>query len=65
MLLLLGGVGGIEEYRVIEAVKNGITRKLPIVAWWRTAVDSRMPRPVAALRHRTLDGRDAELKLYR
>jgi ATP citrate (pro-S)-lyase len=32
MLLLLGEVGGIEEYRVIDAVKNGIIRK-PIVAW--------------------------------
>lgn len=32
MLVLLGEVGGIEEYRVIEAVKKGIIRK-PIVAW--------------------------------
>ena len=32
MLVLLGEVGGIEEYRVIEAVKNGTIRK-PIVAW--------------------------------
>ncbi|TFY51844.1 hypothetical protein EVJ58_g10350, partial [Rhodofomes roseus] len=32
MLVLLGEVGGVEEYRVIEAVKKGIIRK-PIVAW--------------------------------
>ena len=32
MLVLLGEVGGIEEYRVIDAVKNGIIKK-PIVAW--------------------------------
>ncbi|MCJ1311927.1 citrate synthase [Agyrium rufum] len=32
LLLLLGEVGGIEEYRVIEAVKNGTITK-PIVAW--------------------------------
>lgn len=32
MLVLLGEVGGIEEYRVIEAVKNGKIKK-PIVAW--------------------------------
>ncbi|WVR04638.1 hypothetical protein IAU60_001649 [Kwoniella sp. DSM 27419] len=32
LLLLLGEVGGIEEYRVIEAVKQGIIKK-PIVAW--------------------------------
>ena len=32
MLVLLGEVGGIEEYRVIEAVKKGIITK-PIVAW--------------------------------
>ncbi|KAF8067970.1 citrate synthase-like protein [Lyophyllum atratum] len=32
MLVLLGEVGGIEEYRVIEAVKRGIIKK-PIVAW--------------------------------
>jgi ATP citrate (pro-S)-lyase len=32
MLVLLGEVGGIEEYRVIEAVKNGVIKK-PIVAW--------------------------------
>ncbi|KDQ60404.1 hypothetical protein JAAARDRAFT_32808 [Jaapia argillacea MUCL 33604] len=32
MLVLLGEVGGIEEYRVIEAVKKGEIRK-PIVAW--------------------------------
>lgn len=32
MLVLLGEVGGIEEYRVIEAVKTGKIRK-PIVAW--------------------------------
>ncbi|MBZ4040728.1 hypothetical protein K6753_14460, partial [Lysobacter sp. 13A] len=32
MLVLLGEVGGIEEYRVIEAVKSGQIRK-PIVAW--------------------------------
>lgn len=32
MLLLLGEVGGIEEYKVIEAVKNGTIKK-PIVAW--------------------------------
>ncbi|PSR87377.1 hypothetical protein PHLCEN_2v5194 [Hermanssonia centrifuga] len=32
MLVLLGEVGGIEEYRVIEAVKQGIIKK-PIVAW--------------------------------
>ncbi|KAK4685018.1 ATP citrate (pro-S)-lyase, partial [Tremellales sp. Uapishka_1] len=32
MLLLLGEVGGTEEYRVIEAVKQGIIKK-PIVAW--------------------------------
>lgn len=32
MLVLLGEVGGVEEYRVIEAVKKGIIKK-PIVAW--------------------------------
>jgi ATP citrate (pro-S)-lyase len=32
ILVLLGEVGGIEEYRVIEAVKNGTIKK-PIVAW--------------------------------
>ena len=32
LLLLLGEVGGVEEYRVIEAVKNGKITK-PIVAW--------------------------------
>lgn len=32
MLVLLGEVGGIEEYRVIEAVKSGAIKK-PIVAW--------------------------------
>jgi len=32
MLVLLGEVGGIEEYRVIEAVKSGKIKK-PIVAW--------------------------------
>ncbi|KAG2213822.1 hypothetical protein INT47_001091 [Mucor saturninus] len=32
MLVLLGEVGGIEEYRVIEAVQTGVIKK-PIVAW--------------------------------
>lgn len=32
MLVLLGEVGGIEEYKVIEAVKNGTIKK-PVVAW--------------------------------
>jgi ATP citrate (pro-S)-lyase len=32
MLVLLGEVGGIEEYRVIEAVKKGVIKK-PIIAW--------------------------------
>jgi len=32
MLVLLGEVGGIEEYRVIEAVQKGVIKK-PIVAW--------------------------------
>ncbi|KAK0552824.1 ATP citrate lyase subunit 1 [Tilletia horrida] len=32
LLVLLGEVGGVEEYRVIEAVKKGIIKK-PIVAW--------------------------------
>ncbi|KAJ5159487.1 ATP-citrate synthase subunit 1 [Penicillium canariense] len=32
ILVLLGEVGGVEEYRVIEAVKNGIITK-PLVAW--------------------------------
>ncbi|TDL24551.1 ATP citrate lyase isoform 2 [Rickenella mellea] len=32
MLVLLGEVGGIEEYRVIDAVKKGLIKK-PIVAW--------------------------------
>ena len=32
ILLLLGEVGGVEEYKVIDAVKNGIITK-PIVAW--------------------------------
>ncbi|MCJ1318824.1 citrate synthase [Xylographa vitiligo] len=32
LLLLLGEVGGIEEYKVIEAVKNGTITK-PVVAW--------------------------------
>ena len=32
MLLLLGEVGGVEEYRVIEAVKSGVISK-PVIAW--------------------------------
>ncbi|KAI0635008.1 ATP citrate lyase [Trametes polyzona] len=32
LLVLLGEVGGIEEYRVIDAVKKGIIKK-PIIAW--------------------------------
>lgn len=32
MLVLLGEAGGIEEYRVIDAVKQGVIKK-PIVAW--------------------------------
>jgi ATP citrate (pro-S)-lyase len=32
LLILLGEVGGIEEYRVIEAVKGGRIKK-PIIAW--------------------------------
>ena len=32
ILLLLGEVGGVEEYRVIEAVKAGVITK-PVVAW--------------------------------
>ncbi|KAK9416218.1 putative ATP citrate synthase [Seiridium unicorne] len=32
ILVLLGEVGGVEEYKVIEAVKSGIITK-PIVAW--------------------------------
>ncbi|MCJ1408184.1 citrate synthase [Ptychographa xylographoides] len=32
LLLLLGEVGGVEEYKVIEAVKNGTITK-PVVAW--------------------------------
>ena len=32
LLVLLGEVGGIEEYRVIEAVKEGTIKK-PIIAW--------------------------------
>jgi ATP citrate (pro-S)-lyase len=32
MLVLLGEVGGIEEYHAIEAVKSGKIKK-PIVAW--------------------------------
>ncbi|KAA8909919.1 hypothetical protein TRICI_004304 [Trichomonascus ciferrii] len=32
IIVLLGEVGGVEEYRVIEAVKNGTITK-PIVAW--------------------------------
>ncbi|KAL9102045.1 MAG: hypothetical protein Q9163_002753 [Psora crenata] len=32
LLLLLGEVGGVEEYKVIEAVKSGQIKK-PIVAW--------------------------------
>ena len=32
MLVLLGEVGGIEEYRVIDAVKRGDIKK-PVVAW--------------------------------
>jgi hypothetical protein len=32
MLVLLGEVGGVEEYRVIEAVKSGVITK-PVVAW--------------------------------
>lgn len=32
ILLLLGEVGGVEEYKVIEAVKEGVITK-PIVAW--------------------------------
>lgn len=32
LMVLLGEVGGVEEYRVIDAVKKGIIKK-PIVAW--------------------------------
>ncbi|KAL8693608.1 MAG: hypothetical protein Q9218_001608 [Villophora microphyllina] len=32
LLLLLGEVGGVEEYKVIEAIKNGDITK-PVVAW--------------------------------
>lgn len=32
ILLLLGEVGGVEEYRVIEAIQNGTITK-PVVAW--------------------------------
>ncbi|KAF9165694.1 citrate synthase [Actinomortierella ambigua] len=32
MLVLLGEVGGVEEYKVVEAVKNGQIRK-PVIAW--------------------------------
>lgn len=32
IIVLLGEVGGVEEYRVVEAVNNGIITK-PIVAW--------------------------------
>ena len=32
LLVLLGEVGGVEEYRVIEAVQKGVIKK-PIVAW--------------------------------
>jgi ATP citrate (pro-S)-lyase len=32
MLMLLGEVGGTEEYKVVEAVRNGTIKK-PIVAW--------------------------------
>jgi len=32
VLVLLGEVGGVEEYRVVEAVKSGVITK-PIVAW--------------------------------
>ncbi|KAA6406702.1 MAG: ATP-citrate synthase subunit 1 [Lasallia pustulata] len=32
LLLLLGEVGGVEEYRVVEAVKDGTITK-PVVAW--------------------------------
>lgn len=32
LLLLLGEVGGVEEYRVIEAIKSGTITK-PVVAW--------------------------------
>ena len=32
LMLLLGEVGGVEEYRVIEAVKNGTITK-PVVGW--------------------------------
>ncbi|KAG0263044.1 citrate synthase [Actinomortierella ambigua] len=32
MMVLLGEVGGVEEYKVCEAVKNGTIRK-PVIAW--------------------------------
>ncbi|KAL8681611.1 MAG: hypothetical protein Q9186_002280 [Xanthomendoza sp. 1 TL-2023] len=32
LLLLLGEVGGVEEYKVVEAIKNGTITK-PVVAW--------------------------------
>ncbi|OAQ32018.1 citrate synthase [Linnemannia elongata AG-77] len=32
MLVLLGEVGGVEEYKVCEAIKNGTIRK-PVIAW--------------------------------
>lgn len=32
MLVLLGEVGGIEEYRIVDAIKRGRFTK-PVVAW--------------------------------
>lgn len=45
IIVLLGEVGGVEEYRVIEAVKNGIVKK-PIVAWAIGTIASKLKTEV-------------------
>ncbi|KAH8117547.1 ATP-citrate synthase subunit 1 [Phellopilus nigrolimitatus] len=72
MLVLLGEVGGIEEYRVIDAVKLGKVRK-PIVAWaigtcakmFATEVQFRRAGSMANLLMETVDTKNAAMKATR
>ncbi|KAH8102341.1 hypothetical protein DFH11DRAFT_1552652 [Phellopilus nigrolimitatus] len=72
MLVLLGEVGGIEEYRVIDAVKLGKVRK-PIVAWaigtcakmFATEVQFRRAGSMANLLMETVDTKNAAMKAAR
>ncbi|KAH8113944.1 hypothetical protein DFH11DRAFT_1544676 [Phellopilus nigrolimitatus] len=72
MLVLLGEVGGIEEYRVIDAVKLGKVRK-PIIAWaigtcakmFATEVQFRRAGSMANLLMETVDTKNAAMKAAR